>query len=134
MLPSFKTDPFRREVILTIAKIDNTAYTIASLWHLYKYFLESSSALFFTISIGSFIRNYVNSRLQSGLAKLGYTGNYLGHSFRHGAATSAQEVGLTDVKIQFLERWKSNTYFLYIQAHLVYILNTSCRFQQLSPS
>lgn len=133
-LPSSKTDPFRRGVTLTIAKVDDTACAVASLRHLYKYFPESSSAPLFTTSTGSFTRDYVSSRLRSGLAQLGYTGNYSGHSFRRGAAKSAREAGLTDAEIQLLGRWKSDAYLLYIQAHPAYILNTSRRFQQLSPN
>lgn len=133
-LPSSKTDPFRRGVTLTIAEVDDSACAVASLRHLYKYFPESSSAPLFTTSTGSFTRDYVTSRLRSGLAQLGYTGNYSGHSFRRGAATSAREAGLTDAEIQLLGRWKSDAYLLYIQAHPAYILNTSRRFQQLSPT
>ena len=132
-LPSSKTDPFRRGVTLTIAEVQDSACAVASLRHLCKYFPEPLSAPLFTTSSGSFTRDYVTSKLRTGLAQLGYTGNYLGHSFRRGAATSAREAGLTDAEIQLLERWKSDAYLFYIQAHPKYILNTSRRFQQLSP-
>lgn len=132
-LPSSKTDPFCRGVTLTIAEVQNSACAVASLRHLYKHFPEPLSAPLFTTSSGSFTRDFVTSKLRTGLAQLGYIGNYSGHSFWRGAATSAQEAGLTDAEIQLLGRWKSDAYLLYIQAHPTYILNTSRRFQQLSP-
>ena len=113
-LPRSKTDPFRRGVTLTLAEVQDSACAIAFLRHLYKYFPEPLSTPLFTTSSGSFTRNYVTSKLciglGIGLAQLGYTGNYSGHSFRRGAATSAREAGLTDAGIQLLGRWKSDEY------------------------
>jgi len=41
-------------------------------------------------------------------------GDYVGHSFRIGAATMASEQGIQDSLIQTLGRWKSSAYTRYI--------------------
>lgn len=63
LLSSSKINLFCQGVTLIIAKVDNLVYIVAYLWHLYKYFPELLFAPFFTISTGSFIRDYVTSRL-----------------------------------------------------------------------
>ena len=42
-------------------------------------------------------------------------GQYAGHSFRIGAATTAAAAGLEDSLIQTLGRWKSSAYLLYVR-------------------
>ena len=50
------------------------------------------------------------------LASLGYqAGNYSGHSFRSGSATSAAAAGLADWEIKLLGRWSSQAYQRYIR-------------------
>lgn len=40
---------------------------------------------------------------------------YSGHSFRSGAATTAEKQGILDAAIKMLGRWKSSAYQLYVQ-------------------
>ena len=72
----------------------------------------------------------VTETLRNSLKGLGLSGHYSGHSFRRGAATSAREAGLSDDEIQFLGRWKSDSYKLYIDSSPQYILNASRRHQK----
>jgi len=51
------------------------------------------------------------------LFEAGIPGNYSGHSFRRGAATSARAADLRAEDIQLLGRWKSEAYKRYIQVH-----------------
>lgn len=51
-----------------------------------------------------FTRQLVTKTLRSCLRTLGYTGNYLVHSFRREVATSAREAGLTDDETRLLRR------------------------------
>ena len=44
--------------------------------------------------------------------------NFTGHSFRIGAATTATSAGICDSFIQFLSRWKSNAYLLYVRTFI----------------
>ena len=75
-----------------VLKVNNSACAMASLRHLYNYFPELSSTPFFTTATGSFTRDYITSKLRTGLAQLGYKGNY------------SREAGLTDAEIQLLGR------------------------------
>ena len=44
---------------------------------------------------------------------MGYSGNYSGHSFHIGAATTAASQGLPDHLIKILGRWSSDAYQRY---------------------
>lgn len=128
-LPASKTDPFRQGITLTVAATKDKACAIASMRNLYDKYPTSPETPLFQQEKGAFTREFVTSNLRTYLYRLKYEGNYSGHSFRRGAATSAKEAGLTDNEIQLLGRWKSDAYRRYIQAHPNYILNTSKRFQ-----
>ena len=53
--------------------------------------------------------------LRNNFARLGLKGNYSGHSFRIGAATTAAAAGIPDHLIKTLGRWLSNAYQIYIR-------------------
>ena len=56
------------------------------------------------------------AQLNNILQEAGLNANhYNTHSFRIGAATSAQDSGISDANIQMLGRWKSDAYKLYIR-------------------
>ena len=128
-LPSSKTDPFRRGITLTIAATGDDACAVSSLRNLFFRFPLPPTAPLFQTFNNSFSREYFISALRSGLRGLGIDGNYSGHSFRRGAATSAQQAGLTKEEIQLLGRWKSDSWQLYIQTHESQLISTSSRFQ-----
>lgn len=132
-LPASKTDPFRQGITLTVAASNDNACAVKSLKHLFEKFPTASNAPLFDQSKGAFTREFVTANLKSILGELGIVGNYSGHSFRRGAATSAKEAGLLDSEIQLLGRWKSDSYRLYIQTHPGHIFNTSKRFQLPPP-
>lgn len=127
-LPASKTDPFRRGITLTIASSEDEACAVRSVRNLITRFPAPSTAPLFFKPTG-FTREYLTAAMRSGLRNAGLTGSYSGHSFRRGAATTAKEAGLSETEIQFLGRWKSDSYKLYIQSHPLHILNTSRRFQ-----
>ena len=129
-LPASKTDPFRRGVVLTVAATHDSACAVASMKNLFRKFPSEPNAPLFHQAGGAFTREFVTSNLRASMKRLGFEGNYSGHSFRRGAATSAKEAGLSDTDIQMLGRWKSDAYQLYIDKPTSYILHTSKRFQQ----
>ena len=127
-LPASKTDPFRQGVTILIASADDNACPIALLQHLLHRFPSPRDAPLFDSGAG-FSRQWVTRMLRDILSTLGYTGNYSGHSFRRGAATSARDAGLSEDRIMLLGRWKSDSYKLYIETHPQHILAASRRLQ-----
>ena len=103
--PASKTDLFCRGVTLTISAALDEACAIKSLRNLSEQFPKAHHHALFSNTSGNFSRNYLTRQLQAGLQMLGYEGNYTGHSFRRGAATSARLAGLSEEEIQLLGRW-----------------------------
>lgn len=102
-LPASKTNPFRQGVKITIATAQDEACALQSLHKLYTKFPTPLHTPLFDTDKG-FNRQYVTSVFRNTLSHLGYGGHYLGHSFRRGAATSANNSGLTENEIMTLER------------------------------
>jgi integrase len=130
-LPSSKTDPFRRGVLLTIAAADDDACPVRSLRRLLERYPTSSlsAPLFFTSPTQCFTRDFVIDTLREQLRKLGIDGHYSGHSFRRGAATWARIAGLSE-EIMLLGRWKSDSWRLYVKTHPAHIAAVSRRHQR----
>lgn len=128
-LPASKTDPFRQGVKLTIAAADDEACALKSLRRLLTKFPTPLYAPLFSTEKG-FTRQYVTNTLRHTLSQLGYRGNYSGHSFRRGAATSASRSGLSEDDIMTLGRWKSDSYRLYIQTDPEKTMSASRRHQR----
>ena len=129
VLPASKTDPFCQGVTLIISAATDDACAVKSLRNLFERFPKAYYQPLFATCAGTFSRSYITRQLQEGICALGYEGNYTGHSFRRGAATSARLAGLSEEEIQLLGRWKSNSYRLYIEIHPDWIHNASCRHQ-----
>ena len=102
VFPSSKTDPFRRQMTLTISAARDEACVVKSLRNFFERFPKSHYHPLFSTSAGTFNRTYVTRKLQEGIRILGYGGNCTGHLFRRGAATSARLAGLLEEKIQLL--------------------------------
>lgn len=128
-LPASKTDPFRQGVKLTIATAQDEACAFKSLRRLYTNFPTPLHAPLFDTDRG-FNRQRVTNVLRNTLSTLGYKGNYSGHSFRRGAATSASRSGLSEDDIMTLGRWKSDSYRLYIETDPDKVMNASQRHQR----
>ncbi|CCX32755.1 Similar to PREDICTED: hypothetical protein LOC100635540 [Amphimedon queenslandica]; acc. no. XP_003390264 [Pyronema omphalodes CBS 100304] len=62
-----------------------------------------------------FTRNYVIDSLRS-LTAAQIPGHFSGHSFRRGAAATAQKAGLPQFQNQLLGRWKSDAFRAYVDA------------------
>ena len=118
---------------MTISAACNKACAVKSLCNLFEQFLKSHYCSLFSSPARIFNRGYVIRKLQKRINILGYGGNYTGHSFRRGTATSARLAGLLDKEIQLLRRWKLNFYQLYIDTPSEWIYNTSSRHQRSQP-
>lgn len=129
-LPVSKTDPFRRGVTISIAAANDEACPVKSLKHLLTAFPARQSApLFFPGQALS--PQLVIQELRKKMMQLGHQGNYSGHSFRRGAATSAERAGLSRPQIKILGRWKSEAVERYIDKNPAVYLATLRIFQQL---
>ncbi len=129
ILLSFKIDSFRREMTLIIAVVDDEACVKNSLVNLFSKF-SASLLMFLFDSEYSYMRTHVIEILRRTLVTLSIEDRYLNHFFRRDAAISARQAELSKNEIQLLERWKFNSYCLYIEAHSSYILNVSRRHQR----
>ncbi len=129
ILSSFKIDSFRREITLIIAVVDDEACVKNSLINLFSKF---SAFLLMSLfdSEYSYIWTHIIEILRRTLVTLSIEDRYSNHFFRRDAAISAHRAKLSKNEIQLLERWKFNSYCLYIEAHSSYILNVFRRHQR----
>ncbi len=129
ILLSFKINLFRREMTLIIIIIDNEACIKKSLVILFSRF-SAFLLMFLFDSEYSYTWTHVIEILRRTLVTQSIEDCYSDHFFRRDAVISAHQTKLSKNEIQLLERWKFNSYRLYIEAHSSYILNASRRHQR----
>ncbi|XP_071124030.1 uncharacterized protein [Mytilus edulis] len=114
-----KTDPFRQGITIPLYK---TGCSICPVLSILKYnqlrqsvYSSNTEAFFISEDMKPLNRKIFISHVKILLEKLGLSSDsYNGHSFRIGAAISAQEARLEDHLVQTLGRWSSNCYTRYI--------------------
>ena len=123
-IQSWKTDPCRKGVRITLSASNDTACPVTAMRHLYELCPSwTPLATLFACpprdgpGSEAFTREYLVQHMRELLGQLGVRGAYSGHSFRRGSATSAKAAGLADNEIQLLGRWSSNVYQAYIDFH-----------------
>ena len=112
-----KTDPFRQGCFIYIGKNSSSMYL-----HLRG---PAAGPLFINRDGSPLTRNAVSASIQSMLKTAGIPGQFSGHSFRIGAATTAAEKGVADHMIKMLGRWSSDAYQRYIRTPVSAILQVS---------
>lgn len=118
-LKKSKTDPFRHGVQIKLFKTNTDVCPVNAIS---KYLTLRSRVFrkqpmpFFVTKEGSILtRAFFINTLKVLLSHLGLNSDlYNGHSFRIGAATTAQEARIEDHLIKTLGRWSSNCYTTYI--------------------
>lgn len=126
LLPSSKTKTFCASNIIAIAAAFDKTYIVSLIKNFFTWFPHPHNSLLFDLSQTTpFTWQLVTKILRSYLRTLYYTGNYSSHSFHQGRVTSAWEKGFTDEELQLFKCWKSDSYKLYIDMSIVYILNVS---------
>lgn len=118
-LKKSKTDPFRQGVTIPSYKSGNIicpCFAVKNYLSLRKKMSSiTSDALFVSDDGNPLSRQFFINHVKIILDNLGLQSkNYNGHSFRTGAATTAQEVRLEDHLIKTLGRWSSDCYTRYI--------------------
>lgn len=110
-----KTDPFRQGHTICLGISGNEVCAVRALMcYLHRRGGDAGPLFRHTTGV-PLTRSTLTAWLRSAVARAGLEGNFSGHSFRIGAATSAAAAGIPDHLIKTLGRWFSNAYQLYIQ-------------------
>ena len=72
-------------------------------------------------------RSKLSAFLKSTLQSAGVPGNFTGHSFRIGAATTAASRGIPDHLIKTMGRWSSEAHLLYVRTPVDTLLSVAGR-------
>ena len=129
ILLSFKINFFKCEVILIIAVINDKACIKNSFINLFSKFF-TFLLIFLFDSKYFYMWTHVIKILHKMLVTLNIEDCYLNYFFHQDVAILIHWIKLLKNEIQLLERWKFNSYHLYIKAHSNYILNISRRYQR----
>lgn len=109
-LPMSKTDKGNQGVTIPIAKTGGPLCPYAHMKRLFDSRPYNPEAPLFALANGTFSRHTVITAMQRRIGALGTPPqNYLGHSFRKGAAQEAARAGLTEEEIKLLGRWKGTS-------------------------
>lgn len=119
-LKKSKSDPFRQGVVLQFYPMDKTVCPVAKL----KTYLDlcypnhppPRNNPVFMMDGKALSRDKFIPLLKTTLRRAGFEpGNFNGHSFRKGGASTAARSGVQDHMLQVLGRWNSDAYLRYIQ-------------------
>lgn len=122
-LKASKTDPFRQGVTINLF---STGHDICPVTAVSDYLAalpdrskQPHQPFFQNNQLQPMTRQYFIQHLKIILQRLGLdSGQFSGHSFRIGAATSCSAMGIEDHLIQSLGRWSSDCYIRYIRTPL----------------
>ena len=118
---SSKTDPFRQGYYIYIGK----GRPIAAIIQYLKLRGPSTGPLFINLDGNPLTRQALSTTIQSILQAAGVQGQFSGHSFWIGAATTAAGQRVPDHLIKTLGRWSSDAYQRYIRIPVHAILSVS---------
>ena len=111
-----KSDPFRTSCLFVAGRNDSLLCPVEALLR-YLHLRGSNPGPLFVFENGSPLTRVKLSSVISNLLKVcNIEGDYTGHSFRIGAATTAAMVGIPDNMIKTLGRWSSEAYRLHIRS------------------
>ena len=111
-----KTDPLRKGVQITLGATQDDVCPIKAIMPYLAIRGSQPGPLFLTKDNHFLTQSAFRTNLLSILQEVGLdTKSYNTHSFRIGAATSAESAGLTESQIKSLGRWKSDAYRHYIK-------------------
>ena len=110
-----KTDQFRCGHTLRIGASGSNICAVRALMNYLHHRGGNPGPLFMLQNGQPLSRSKFCSWLTEAMTRIGETGQYSGHSFRIGAATTAAAVGIPDHLIKTLGRWISDAYQIYIR-------------------
>ena len=126
-LKSSKTDPFRQGILLTIGATKNNPCPVEAMKN-YAPHCQKTGPLF-AYKSGKFLgRTSFTKEIRQLLEMGGYqSGEYAGHSFRIGAATTAAKANLPTWLIKAMGRWASDCYERYVRTPEQTLINASAK-------
>jgi hypothetical protein len=110
-----KTDPFRQGHTIRLGLSGHVVCAVRALLQYLQLRGGEAGPLFRHANGSPLTSATLTVWLRNAVSRAGIEGNFSGHSFRIGAATSAAAAGIPDHLIKTLGRWFSNAYQLYIQ-------------------
>ena len=111
-----KTDPLRSGAQITLGATEDDICPVKALMPYLAIRGSQPGPLFLTKDNHYLTQSAFRANLSSLLQEVGLdTKSYNTHSFRIGAATSAESAGLTESQIKSMGRWKSDAYRRYIK-------------------
>ena len=122
-----KTDQFCKGYVLRIGATSSYICAVLALMNYLRHRGQTPSPLFIQQNGWPLTRSTLTTWLREAIARLGLEGNYSGHSFRIGAATTASAVGIPDHLMKTLGRWLSDAYHSYIQTPPVVLEKVASR-------
>ena len=111
-----KTDPFREGAFIFLPRTKDDLCPVAALLAWLTVRGISPGPLFSFASGASLTRAALVKHLREVIQAAGMDPrDFSGHSFRSGAATTANLQGISDANLKLLGRWKSNAYQRYVK-------------------
>ena len=129
-IKSSKTDPFRQGCFIYLGRGQAPVCPISAILAYLHRRAPSSGPLVIDTHGQPLTRSRPSSFIQSVLQIAGIPAQFLGHSFRIGAATTAAQCGIPDHLIKTMGRWSSDAYQLYVRTPVDSILEVSGRLRQ----
>ena len=129
-IKSSKTDPFRQGCFIYLGRGQAPLCPISAILTYLHQRGPLSGPLFIDTHGQPLTRSRLSSFTQSVLQGAGIPGQFSGHSFRIGAATTAAQCGIPDHLIKTMGRWSSDAYQLYVRTPVESILEVSGRLLQ----
>lgn len=109
-----KTDPFQQGVNIYLGATNSTLCPLTALLNFLAFRGQADGPLFHFQYLTPLTKQRFTSSFRSLLQRAGIdSSQYLGHSFRIGAASTAAADGVEDSLIQTLGRWKSSAYLMF---------------------
>jgi len=125
-----KTDYDHRGVTVVLTASHDSICPVAALQSLLERGPQPESAPLFRLTNGAFTRDTVIKELENKLLREGVSPDgYRGHSFRKGPAQEAHNNGLTQEKIQTLDRWSSDAVQPYYKTNRKRVIQLQKQFQ-----
>ena len=129
-IKSSKTDPFRPGCVIYLGRGQAPLCPISAILAYLHRRGPLSGPLFIDTHGQPLTRSRLSSFVQSVLQGAGIPGQFSGHSFRIGAATTATQCSIPDHLIKTMGRWSSDAYQLYVRTPADSVLEVSGRLRQ----